>query len=634
MLKRETHMNNGIYTKNLNALRKSNEKLADILEKNEYECLEGIEVYSEQALTGDTIFKVKNKESLLYIDGKYDPRSAMEKWFSEQKKFEYESIIFVIGFGNAMYLKRLIKETKKSAIIVVYEPCINIFIKAMKEIDLVELFEDRPLVLVIDGINHEELKPIMDKIIDFDKMSLIHNLILGNYAKLFPEQVKKFLEIEKKRTQMVIRTCGTVVRFTDVNGENVLNNIAYLYDNYTTFQLRNMLPENIPSIIVSAGPSLNKNLLDLKLAKGKACIIATDTAIKPLLNNGIIPDFMVIVDGKKPGHLFEHSLISRVPMVMSSVVSKDPVNMHKGKKYFAWDGTIYERDLLKVGNINSNQPEKIDISSLLTGGSVANTAFSFARQLGSKTIILIGQDLAFTGNKTHADGTFQEKMDEIDTSEGKYLEVEDIYGNMVLTRSDFKAYLDWFDEQIEQLQDIKVIDATEGGARIKGTEVLTLKEAIQRECIVEINVKELLDDIPPIFVEEKVREKVKEYYHNTPKRFMEVKKKAKQGINHYDKLIKLSKNNNYSDKEFLTLTKKIKRINEFLDNDGVALIVIDSLRDLDYSIRSSIYVTEKNDNEERVMIAKQGKLLLEGMVNCIDRLYDIAQETVGKVGNV
>lgn len=34
--------------------------------------------------------------------------------------------------------------------------------------------------------------------------------------------------------------------------------------------------------------------------------------------------------------------------------------------------------------------------------------------MGSEIIILIGQDLALTGNKTHADGTFQDKMEEID----------------------------------------------------------------------------------------------------------------------------------------------------------------------------------------------------------------------------
>ncbi len=33
-----------------------------------------------------------------------------------------------------------------------------------------------------------------------------------------------------------------------------------------------------------------------------------------------------------------------------------------------------------------------------------------------------------TGNKTHADGTFEDKMKEIDTGSGEYFEVESVDG--------------------------------------------------------------------------------------------------------------------------------------------------------------------------------------------------------------
>ena len=38
---------------------------------------------------------------------------------------------------------------------------------------------------------------------------------------------------------------------------------------------------------------------------------------------------------------------------------------------------------------------------------VACSAFSLVYKLGFSRIILVGQDLALTGNKTHADGTFK-----------------------------------------------------------------------------------------------------------------------------------------------------------------------------------------------------------------------------------
>ena len=80
--------------------------------------------------------------------------------------------------------------------------------------------------------------------------------------------------------------------------ENILCNAKYVIKGYKTRQFVDVIPRNIPAIIVAAGPSLNKNILELKRLKGRAFIIAVDTAIKPLLNAGIIPDMYAVVDGK------------------------------------------------------------------------------------------------------------------------------------------------------------------------------------------------------------------------------------------------------------------------------------------------------------------------------------------------
>ena len=67
-------------------------------------------------------------------------------------------------------------------------------------------------------------------------------------------------------------------------------------DGSVTTQLCDILPTDIPAIVVSAGPSLNKNIVELRKAKNKAFIVAVDTAVKPLVKAGIIPDLYVVVD--------------------------------------------------------------------------------------------------------------------------------------------------------------------------------------------------------------------------------------------------------------------------------------------------------------------------------------------------
>jgi hypothetical protein len=100
-------------------------------------------------------------------------------------------------------------------------------------------------------------------------------------------------------------------------------------------------------------------------------------------------------------------------------------------------------------------------------------------------------------------------------SGGELIEVEDIVGNTVFTRADFKQYLEWFEEQLQYIKGLRVIDATEGGAKIKGTIIQGLRKTIEEECTKEVDVKKILDEIPPIFRENNVREAVKKFFHET-----------------------------------------------------------------------------------------------------------------------
>ena len=85
----------------------------------------------------------------------------------------------------------------------------------------------------------------------------------------------------------------------------------------------------------------------------------------------------------------------------------------------------------------------------------------------------MGQDLAFTGNKDHADGVTQEKMDYFEKS----IMVEDIYGNMIPTCRPFAMCREWMERRIAQPDaTMPIYDATEGGAKIKGTRICKLAD--------------------------------------------------------------------------------------------------------------------------------------------------------------
>lgn len=137
-----------------------------------------------------------------------------------------------------------------------------------------------------------------------------------------------------KTVEDVIVGRNTEIRYSAVEMDNLFHNIKYLCEGSITTQLCDIIPTNIPAIIVSAGPSLNKNIMELKRAKNKAFIVAVDTAVRPLVNAGIIPDMYVIVDGLKPKELLDFDEAKRIPLMPSITSAKEILENHTGKKNF------------------------------------------------------------------------------------------------------------------------------------------------------------------------------------------------------------------------------------------------------------------------------------------------------------
>lgn len=619
-------MNRTIYEKNIESIRNKYESWAEFIEEKRYRLNPQIYVDTDRSIDGQTIFRVSTSGKILYLNGKYNPSYAAIDWLENIGNIEDFATIVIIGIHDTIHIQNILKKAKKTNNILIYEPSIEVFLKALEEVDLSFLFEeDTPIGIIIEGINEKEQPLYFQKMINYDSMTMLKVYVSGNYEKLFFGKVGKFVDKLKKYVFDIIKNWNTIVRYTNVNAENVFNNCKYMYDGYSISELAGLLPEDVPTIVVSAGPSLNKNIMELKEAVGKVNIIATDTAMKPLLNAGIIPNFFVVVDGLKPGDLFKHKDISKVPMITMNAISTEPMQIHKGKKFFYSSDSGIEREILqKVAN---REKKNIYIPGIESGGSVANSAFTLGKYMGSKTIILIGQDLAMTGNHTHADGTFKEKMEEIDVNSGEYFEIESIDGGKVLTRMDFKLYLDWFEKKIKEWSQIRVIDATEGGAKIHGSEIMTLKEAIQKECKKEFNVRYKVSRLPKMFGEEG-RDELLKIFEGMPGKLIEVKKKAKSGFRQYEKLEKLSSKKQYTEQELEKLLKQIGKINKYMEDDYMACVVMDSLKGMEFTLRPSIYQTKEDSKDEMLDIARNGEVMLRAVEYASEELIELAENTV------
>ena len=62
---------------------------------------------------------------------------------------------------------------------------------------------------------------------------------------------------------------------------------------------------------------------------------------------------------------------------------------------------------------------QLEKGTLTSGPSVANVSWDLGRRMGLGPIILVGQDLAYTGFRSHAEGAAHARTVEIDTEDDR-----------------------------------------------------------------------------------------------------------------------------------------------------------------------------------------------------------------------
>lgn len=143
------------------------------------------------------------------------------------------------------------------------------------------------------------------------------------------------------------------------------------------------------------------------------------------------------------------------------------------------------------------------------GGSCAHLAVGLALHVGASPIVMVGQDLAYGEEGTHANGTVYDKKPLVEEDED--LLVKGYYGGHVKTRKVWIEFKTIF-ENMFMTTDKLIINATEGGARIEGTTQRALEYVVKEYCIHECNVYEKMQEINPYSIEwDKVDNEMHDY---------------------------------------------------------------------------------------------------------------------------
>lgn len=402
-----------------------------------------------------------------WLHSSYNPVGEGERWAAEISCQPGDTLI-VLGIGLGYHLTALVQKVEGIKIIAI-EPVKELFNycssapsfkKLEGEINI--FYHDQPLknylIALIDQYCLEKVKVIEYKPLE----------------RLFP---KEFLEYRREINDILFSllcSVNTALRFSASWTRNFFVNLPKVLTAIPAKSFYGLF-QGKPGIIVSAGPSLSKNVGLLKEIKGKAVILTVGTALKPVLAAGVKPDIGVSIDGAEANFRHFEGLDTReFPLLFDPIIYPRILDEYQG---YLIASIFFEAFQVWLQSLSYPNPGRVQM-----GPSVANYAFDFALKLGLDPIIFIGQDLAFTGGHTHARGTVYENR-ELPKEKSLLLEIEGFYGDKVITDRSLHAMLQYLETQIAMTANgRRIINATEGGARIKGTEAMTLRQAIDTYC--------------------------------------------------------------------------------------------------------------------------------------------------------
>ena len=563
------------------------------------------------------VIAVEKNDRFYPFNSLYDPKNASRQWAAQFDKPEINgnSVIIVFGMADGRSLLEL-SYIKKDCTIIVYEPCQEIFWKAMEYDEIAELAENDNICLTIKGINDEYFFHALQTVINYSNYELVVQAVLPNYLQLFRAEYQQMLEVYKNVIELIIFTRNTMI----LRGIEIQHNTYALtkdmIEQRAVVQLKDIIAKKkmngLPAVLVAAGPSLDKNVTELKYIKNKAFIMVVDTALNTVLENGIIPDMTMSIDSRKPLVLFKNDEFKDIPIALSMNSNKDVVKLNTSKHFYEIDEEGYLKKLLEANGKDSMQ--------LPTGGSVATSALALLYEMGFKTIILVGQDLAYPGGVEHTAAAYGKGNDNVDTKKKDYIEVEDNYGNMVLTEANMNIYRKWIENYIGAYSDLKVINATEGGAKIAGTEFVSLHEAIGRYCTGEYEVSQLLD-IPPYF-DDSERLRVIEAIKNIPDQIKALEEYIGKAKRLYSKVDGLNGKGKTNSPQMVKAMAEIAQLNEQIEELYVSGMLQAYMAKTDYEIQGEVLKYKENDSALKLVndFVEQGMKILDAYKEAIAEL--------------
>ena len=483
---------NNIFQKNLIALNKKNPELAQRIQAH-------IPTEIPQLIQENGAYNLLYKETLIH-NSQNPLAEANEVFAMSQNSPVAIHLVYGLGLGYLFQIASL----NSQGTVILYEPDLNILWLAFTLVDFsIDILKKN--VYLTDSFN------TVTNIIH-EKSGMKNTPVLLSLPSQ-RELNKESFNILVKKLQDIVGSFSLDLKYTKQKMYSsllmLLRNLRTLPKEYPLARFKDIL-KNKTAVVVSAGPTLDRNIETLRKYRNNFVLFTVGTAVKTLYANGIKPNFLCIIETYNSARQVEGLDLEDVNFI-TEPHSNPVLRNFKYKNIFS--------------HISANTPTNHfwaeicgeEIEEYWSKGTVSYTALNCARLLGCSKIILVGQDLAYIEGQCYSkDSAYKDLICEFNKEKQKWeitakdfekfaqaispstdarirervandrlknlnaslYYVKGINGDMIPTESVYATFVKPLQEYVQHFNDRTYINTSLVGAQINGFTNISLEEAL------------------------------------------------------------------------------------------------------------------------------------------------------------
>jgi hypothetical protein len=401
--------------------------------------------------------------------------------------------VVLVGFGLGYQALVLLSMTSDETPVLCIEKDVELLALACRCVDLEPLWNSPRFQLLALDSPRDERRRIIPLINEAKTIATgISGIVFPGFRAIhphYPEQLSTELEIMTVclQSDRATRGCETASQ-----GTHPMKNLEVVFETPAVLHLFGQF-KDMPAVVVSAGPSLRKNMHLLKQYRDQVIVVAVDTAWRILHREGIHADLVVARDftelnyrhfeGPTPSPdtwlVFEPQVDPRIP----AIFPKQGFVFTSGTKTSI---ELCTNSIMKW--VVEHTGEKGELAGL---GTTSITALDLAAKMGCCPIAIIGQDLAYSGGEVYAKGAMQQEAgldnsrhDNLRTVKGQQGEELKTSDLLYVFKANLESFIRW--------RKLELVNATEGGAQIEGSQNQPLTNYLQAHAVAPLGITDKL----------------------------------------------------------------------------------------------------------------------------------------------